>query len=101
MHAIPDHYLQSGAVMRTADSISLRQLRCFVTVAEELHFRRAAERLHMRQPPLTQRIQDMERDLGVELFVRSGNRVELTAAGRMVLKAAKETLLQAETIGEV
>src|SRR5215470_4766703 len=64
--------------MKNADQISLRQLRCFVTVANELHFRRAAEKLNMRQPPLTQRIQDMERDLGVQLFRRLGNKVELT-----------------------
>jgi DNA-binding transcriptional LysR family regulator len=87
--------------MKAANQISLRQLRCFVTVADELHFRRAAEKLHMRQPPLTQRIKDMERDLGVELFRRLGNRVELTEAGRVVLKAAKETLSQAESVCEV
>jgi DNA-binding transcriptional LysR family regulator len=87
--------------MKNADQISLRQMRCFVTVADELHFRRAAEKLHMRQPPLTQRIQDMERDLGVELFRRLGNKVELTDAGKMILKAAKEALAQAESVCEV
>jgi DNA-binding transcriptional LysR family regulator len=87
--------------MKNADQISLRQLRCFVTVAEELHFRRAAERLHMRQPPLTQRIKDMERDFGVELFKRFGNKIELTDAGGRVLKAAKETLAQAEGVCDV
>ena len=75
--------------MNDANRLSLRQLRCFVTVADELHFRRAAERLHVSQPPLTQRIQDMERDLGVELFRRIGNKGELTDAGRMVLKGAR------------
>lgn len=84
--------------VKTTDHISLRQLRCFVTVAEELHFRRAAEKLQMRQPPLTQRIHDMERDLGVELFHRLANKVELTEAGRMVLRAAKDTLAQAEGV---
>ena len=87
--------------MRSTSSISLRQMRCFVTVAEELHFRRAAEKLHMRQPPLTQRIRDMERDLGVELFRRTGNKIELTDAGHLVLKAVKETLVGAECVGEV
>src|SRR6185295_3404996 len=87
--------------MPNANQVSLHQLRCFVTVAEELHFRRAAEKLHMSQPPLTQRIRNMERDLGVELFRRSGNKVELTDAGKMVLKASKETLAQAETVHQV
>src|SRR5215211_4602149 len=87
--------------MKNTDRISLRQLRCFVILAEELHFRRAAERLHITQPPLTQRIQDMERELGVELFRRLGHRVELTDAGRAVLKSARETLAQAEGLYEV
>jgi len=87
--------------MANVNHISLRQLRCFVTVADELHFHRAAEKLHMRQPPLTQRIKDMERDLGVELFRRAGNKVELTDAGRMVLKSAKETLAHVEGLCEM
>jgi len=87
--------------MKSPDYLSLRLLRCFVTVAEELHFHRAAERLNMRQPPLTQRIKGMEQDLGVELFRRIGNRVELTDAGRVVLKSAKDTLAQAEGFCEV
>jgi DNA-binding transcriptional LysR family regulator len=85
----------------TSNQISLRQLRYFVTVAEELHFRRAAEKLNMSQPPLTQRIRDLERDLGVELFRRVGHTVNLTDAGRVVLEAAKETLAQAESLREV
>jgi DNA-binding transcriptional LysR family regulator len=87
--------------MNNATKLSLRQLRCFVTVAEELHFRRAAERLHISQPPLTQRIQEMERDLGVELFLRAGHRVELTEAGRLVLAEARATLAQADRVREV
>jgi DNA-binding transcriptional LysR family regulator len=82
-------------------NLSLRQLQCFVAVAEELHFRRAAERLHMSQPPLTQRIQTMERELGVQLFRRTGNKIELTEAGRLVLREARATLAQAERVKEV
>lgn len=82
-------------------NLSLRQLLYFVTVAEEKHFRRAAERLHISQPPLTQRIQSMERELGVQLFKRSGRQVELTEAGRLVLVEAQAVLAQIERLREV
>lgn len=81
--------------IRGVDSpIELRQLRYFVAVAEELHFGRAAERLHMSQSPLSRAIRDLERDLGVVLFVRTTRRVELTEAGTVLLRRARPALAE-------
>lgn len=75
-------------------SIELRQLRYFVAVAEELHFGRAADRLHMSQSPLSRAIRELERDLGVVLFVRTTRRVELTAAGSLLLERSRRALAE-------
>lgn len=73
----------------------LSQLRCFTTLAAELNFRRAAERLNMTQPPLSRQIQLLEHQLGVALFTRSTRSVALTAAGRAFFVEAQALLDQA------
>jgi len=81
--------------------LTLRQISYFVAAAEEQHFHRAAQRLHISQPPLTQRIQELERALGVQLFARKGSRIDLTRAGRLVLAEAKAVLAQVDRVQEV
>lgn len=72
--------------------VELRTLRYFVTVAEELHFRRAGERLHIAQPALSKAVSGLEKSLGVSLLRRSKRRVELTAEGLLFLEEARRVL---------
>lgn len=73
--------------------LELRQLRYFLTVAEELHFGRAAERLHIVQSAVSQQIRRLERELGCDLFDRSARRVRLSPGGLVLLAHAREMLL--------
>lgn len=66
--------------------MELRHLRCFLAVAEELHFARAAERLHIEQSPLSRTIKELEEDLGQQLFVRTSRSTRLTRAGQLFLE---------------
>lgn len=72
--------------------MEISQLRAFLAVAEELHFGRAAERLHIAQPPLSRTIQQLERQLGSRLFERSTRSVRLTTAGQALIQPAKNVL---------
>lgn len=81
--------------------MDLRQLRQFVAVAEEHGFRRAAERLHVSQPPLTVAVQRLEAELGVQLLERTKQAVRLTPAGEAFLEEARRTLAHAQLSVEI
>ncbi|QND51800.1 LysR family transcriptional regulator [Phyllobacterium sp. 628] len=81
--------------------MDLRQLRYFITVAEELHFGRAAERLGMTQPPLSQTIQALEEEIGVQLFARTKRSVALTPAGEQWRDHVQKLLDDAATLSGI
>ena len=72
--------------------MDIQQIRAFLAVADELHFGRAAERLHMAQPPVSRSIKQLERELGARLFERSTRKVTLTSVGEALIAPAKEVL---------
>ncbi len=78
--------------------MELRQLKQFVAVAELLSFRRAAERLHMAQPPLSVAIRKLEDELGAELFERRGRTIRLTPAGHEALRTSRRCLADADEV---
>ena len=78
--------------------MDMRHLRCFVAVSEELHFGRAAERLHLTQPPVSLAIKELEEELGVTLLERTSRRIALTRAGEDALRDARAVLAAADTL---
>src|SRR5699024_5011890 len=81
--------------------VNLKQIKYFVAVAKESHFSRAAEKLHISQPPLSMSIRQLEDELSFSLFIRTNKRVRLTDAGRIFYPEALQLLRQAEEMQQL
>ena len=81
--------------------MELRHLRYFAAVAEELNFTRAANRLHTAQPSLSQQVRQLEEEIGTSLFERDTRKVQLTPAGRALLKETREILRRTDHLVEI
>jgi len=81
-----------------SNQIEFRHLKYFLAVAEDLHFRKAAERLYISQPGLSRQIKQMEDDLGIKLFERHNRKVELTEVGKYLKKEIKGNLKRLDDI---
>jgi DNA-binding transcriptional LysR family regulator len=88
----------STGELERGNLVDVHQLRCFVTVAEELHFARAAERLHLTPSPVSRAVKDLERELGTDLFHRRYHEVQLTSAGEQLLPRARRLLTEFDTL---
>lgn len=95
---VPSHLVDVRSHCTTLTGVELRQLRYFVTVADELNFGRAAQRLRIAGPSLSQQIKALERDLKVQLFDRDRRSVALTAAGAALLPQARTLVGQADEL---
>lgn len=93
--ALLETYRGGGVTEVECLTVELRHIRYFIAVAEYLNFRKAAQRLHIAQPPLSRQIRQLEETLGVDLFARDKRGVELTKAGHAFLEEARKLLVQA------
>jgi DNA-binding transcriptional LysR family regulator len=94
-------YITCHAIDVETDIMKLQQLRQFVALAETLNFHRAAERLHMAQPPLSISFRKLEEELGTALFLRGSRGLTLTPAGEAALVAARQALVQTDRVQRV
>lgn len=79
---------------------TIKQLQCFLVVAQELNFRKAAERMHMTQPPLTRQIKNLEDLIGYDLFIRNTHEVHLTIVGCSLVRKVEDILLKLDSLDE-